>query len=116
MSKKLYISLIFSNLVVFKTLSPNHRMYNLYTKFVKILEICKHFSENLVNESGNVPRRGPVPKFSDLEVVALSLTAETESIDSEKWLFDYKLQEYKDSIPNLISRRQFNDREGKKED
>ena len=88
-------------------------MYNLYTKFVKILEICKQFSENLVNESGNVPRRGPVPKFSDLEVVALSLTAETESIDSEKWLFDYKLQEYKDNIPNLISRRQFNDRRKK---
>ena len=87
--------LIFSNLVVVKTLSSNHRIYNLYTKFVKILEICKQFSENLVNESGNVPRRGPVPKFSDLEVVALSLTAETESIDSEKWLFDYKLQEYK---------------------
>ena len=113
MSKRLYISLIFSNLVVTKTLSSNHRMYNLYTKFVKILEICKQFSENLVNESGNVPRRGPVPKFSDLEVVALSLTAETESIDSEKWLFDYKLQEYKDNIPNLISRRQFNDRRKK---
>ena len=32
-----------------------------------------------------------------------------ESIDSEKWLFDYKLQEYKDSIPNLI----FNDRRKK---
>ena len=29
-------------------------MYNLYTKFVKILEICKQFSEILVNESGNV--------------------------------------------------------------
>ena len=107
------MSLIFSNLVVIKTLSSNHRMYNLYAKFVKILEICKQFSENLVNDSGNVPRRGPVPKFSDLEVVALSLTAETESIDSEKWLFDYKLQEYKDSIPNLISRRQFNDRRKK---
>ena len=91
-------------------------MYNLYTKFVKILEICKQFSENLVNESGNVPRRGHVPKFSDLEVVALSLTAEAENIDSEKWLFDYKLQEYKDSIPNLMPRRQFNDSKGKKED
>ena len=56
MSKKLYISLIFSNLVVIKTLSSNHRMYNLYTKAVKTLEICKQFSENLVNESGNVPR------------------------------------------------------------
>ena len=55
-------------------------MYNLYTKFVKILEICKQFSENLVNELGNIPRRGPVPKFSDLEIVALSLTAETEGI------------------------------------
>ena len=100
MSKKLYISLIISNLVTIKTLSSNHRLYNLYTKFVKTLEICKQFSGNLVIESGNVPRRGPVPKFSDLEVVALSLTAETESIDSEKWLFDYKLQEHKDSIPN----------------
>ena len=44
---------------------------------------------------------------------ALSLAIETESIDSEKWLFDYKLQEYKDSIPNLISRRQVNDRRKK---
>ena len=61
----------------------------------------------------NVPRRGPVPKFSDLEVVALSFTAETEIIDSEKWLFDYKLQDYKHTIPNLISRRQLNDRRKK---
>ena len=34
---------------------------------------------------------------------ALSLAIENESIDSEKWLFEYKLQEYKDRIPNLIS-------------
>lgn len=53
-------------------------MYNLYTKFIKVLEICKQFSEKLVNELGNVPRSGPVPKFSDLEVLALFLTAERE--------------------------------------
>lgn len=85
-------------------------MHNLYTKIVKILEICKLFSENLVNEYGNIPRRGPIPKFSDLEVVALSLAAESESINSEKWLFEYRLQEYKDKLSTLISRRQFNDR------
>ena len=85
-------------------------MCNLYAKFVKILEICKHFSGNLVNEKGNVPRRGVVPKFSDLEVVALTLAAETESIDSENWLFEHKLNDCRDMIPNLISRRQFNDR------
>lgn len=110
MFKKLYISLIFSNLVVFKLLSTNHRMHNLYTKFVKILGICKQFSNEFVNEKGNIPRRGSIPKFSDLEIVALSLAAESESIDSENWLFESRLKEYKDKIPNLISRRQFNDR------
>lgn len=113
MFKKLYISLIFSILVVLNLLNTNHRMYNLYTKFAKILEICKQFSLHLVNDKGNISRRGPVPRFSDLEVIALSLAAESESIDSEKWLFDYKLQEYKNKIPNLISRRQFNDRRKK---
>ena len=91
MLEKLRISLIFINLVLLKSL-------------------CKQFSNNLVNDQGNIVRCGPVPKFSDLEVVALSLAAESESIDSEKWFFDYKLQEYKEQIPNLISRRQFNDR------
>ena len=57
-------------------------MHNLYANFVKILEICKDFSKNLVNELGNIPRPGVVPRFSDLEVVALSLTAEHLSIDS----------------------------------
>ena len=82
MLKKLRISLIFSKLVELKLLISNHRMYNLYTKFVKILEICKQFSNNLVNEQGNIPHRGPVPKFSDLEIVALSLAAKAESIET----------------------------------
>ena len=84
MLEKLRISLIFINLVLLKSLSLNRRMHNLYTKFVRILEICKQFSNNLVNDQGNIVRCGPVPKFSDLEVVALSLAAESESIDSEK--------------------------------
>ena len=88
-------------------------MYNFYAKFAKILEICKFFSENLVTEEGNIRRPGPVPKFSDMEVIALSLTPESESIDSEEWLFDCKLQEYKDCSPNLISRREYNDRRKK---
>ncbi len=49
-------------------------------------------------------------RFGDLEVVALSLTAEHLSIDSENNLFD-RLKEYKTEMPNLISRRQFNDRQ-----
>ena len=58
MPKKLCISLIFSNFVA----SNQHGYlslvtHNLCANFVKILEICKDFSKDLVNGRGNVPRR-----------------------------------------------------------
>lgn len=62
-------------------------MCNFHAKFIKILNICKSFSKNLVNEKGNVRRVGCDPRFSDLEVVALSLIAEALSIDGENKLF-----------------------------
>ena len=85
-------------------------MRNFVTKFGKILEICKRFAGNQVNEEGNVPRCGVVPTFSDLEVVALSITAEAFSIDSENYLFNRLNRDCPDAIPNLISRRQYNQR------
>lgn len=84
-------------------------MHNLYVIFAKFLNICKQMAGNLVNESGNIPRRGVVPRFSDLEVIALNMTSEAMGIDSESLLFS-KLQDYRKEIPNLISRRQYNDR------
>ncbi len=54
--------------------------------FVRILGICKAFAGNRVNELGNVPRCGAVPRFSDLEVIDLVVTAETLDIDSENLL------------------------------
>ena len=77
-------------------------MRNLAAKFGKIFDICKKFSKNLVDERGNMPRRGVVPRFSDLEVIALSLTAEQFGVDSESYLFAL-LEEYKSDFPNLIS-------------
>lgn len=59
---------------------------------------------------GNVPRRGVVPRFSDLEVLALSATAEVFGIDSENYLFHRLKNECADRFPNLITRRQYNQR------
>ena len=56
MIQKLHMSLIFSNLVASNIKLYNQIMCNLYAKYVKILEICKQFSENLVNDKGNVRR------------------------------------------------------------
>lgn len=109
MKKKLRILLVFSKLEVYKHLICIHRMHNLYAIFAKFLDICKQKAGNLVNEQGNVPHPGVVPKFSDLEVVALSMASEAVGIDSESLLFS-RLKEYGDKMPNLISRRQYNDR------
>ena len=92
-----------------KALLLNLRIHNLYAIFANFFERCKQFGKNLVNEKRNQCRPGVVPRFSDLEVIALSLTAESIGIDSENYLFT-KLSEYSSELPHLISRRQFNDR------
>ena len=105
------MSLIFSKLVVSKPLitiiAP---MHNFIVKFGKILDIFKKFAGNRVNALGNVPRRGVVPKFSDLEVLALSATAEVFGIDSENYLFYRLRNECAQAFPHLITRRQYNER------
>lgn len=73
-------------------------MHNLYTIFAKFLEICKVFFSDLVDDNGNIPRRGVVLRFSDLEVISLSLTAEALGVDSENYLFS-KLSEYCTQFP-----------------
>ena len=109
MLKKLHISLIFNNLVMSKQLSTvSVDMSNFVAKFGTILEICKKFAVNQVNERGNVTRYGVVPTFSGLEVVSLYNTAKAFIIDSENCLFSRLNSECPEAIPNLITRRQYN--------
>lgn len=63
-----------------------------------------------LNALGNVPRPGPTPLFSDVEVIALALTAEYLSIDSENQLFKKIHADYAAAFPTLHSRPQFNRR------
>lgn len=103
MYEKFCILLIFSKLKVTILLIDKYRMHNLYAIFAKFLNICKLVAGILINESGSVPR------FSDLEIVALNMISEATGTDSESLLFA-KLQEHRIEIPILISRRQYNDR------
>lgn len=108
---KLHNSQIISKLVATKLLRTiTLLMRNFIANFVRILRICKDFAGNRVNEFGNIPRCGVVPKFSDLEVIALGITAEAFGFDSENLLFHRLHHECKEDLPNLISRRQFNAR------
>ena len=75
MYNKLCILLIFNKLNVIILLINKYHMHNLYAIFAKFLNICKQITGNLVNESGNIPRRGVVPIFSNIEIVAVNMAS-----------------------------------------
>lgn len=79
--------MIFSKLVGVKLLITGYRMRYFIVNFGKILCVCKQFAGNRLNTKGNAPRPGVISTFSDLEVIDLSLTAETFGYDSENLLF-----------------------------
>lgn len=81
-------------------------MSNIIKNYFRVLEVLSSLNCDSEFKTGV----GRKEKMSDLEVVALSLTAEFMSIDSENSLFKQVSQE---EIPNLIERSQFNKRRRK---
>jgi hypothetical protein len=81
-------------------------MTNIVKNYFRVLEVISSLNFELDFKSGI----GRKQKMSDIEVVALSLTAEFMSIDSENSLFKQLLP---GEIPNLIERSQFNKRRKK---
>lgn len=81
-------------------------MSNIVKNYFKVLEVISSLNCGSFYKSGV----GRKEKMSDLEIVALSLTAEFMSIDSENSLFK---QITINEIPNLIERSQFNKRRRK---
>ena len=82
---------------------------NLIDNFNKILVIVKEKLMCHIDQHGNIHRKGPKPKFSDVEVIALNLTAECLMIDSENYLFKL-LHNHKHFFGNLIDRSNYNRR------
>lgn len=81
-------------------------MSNIVKNYLRVLEVISSLNCELIYKSGV----GRKQKMFDLEVVALSLTAEFMSIDSENSLFKQLNQA---EIPILIERSQFNKRRRK---
>ena len=81
-------------------------MSNIVKNYLRVLEVISSLNCEMEYKSGV----GAKVKMSDIEVVALSLTSEYMSIDSENDLFK---QLVNSSIPNLIERSQFNKRRRK---
>ncbi len=89
------------NISNLKLLSKPIFWTNIGKNYLRILEVISSLNCELEYKLGV----GRSQKMSDLEVVALGLTAKFMSIDSENSLF--KLVNFS-QIPNLIERSQFN--------
>jgi len=76
-----------------------------------ILPIVKKMLSPLLDDFNNIPRRGPKPILSDVQLISISLTADVLFFDSENYLFS-KLKKYK-PIPNMIDRSAYNRRRRK---
>ena len=85
-------------------------MHDLKSTYDKLYPIVQSAMRNYVNSSGNIKKTGSEPKFSDVSVITLSITAECLSIDSENLLFKKLTAEYSDHFPDLIERSRYNRR------
>ena len=83
-------------------------MHNIKTNFDKFYSIVHKILKNNVTEEGNFKRVGRKPKFSDIELISLSLVSEALGIDSENYLFGKLNKDFRNDFPNLIDRSQYN--------
>lgn len=85
-------------------------MHNLSSNFYLFLDITKSVFKSAINANGNFKFYPRLPKLSDCQIIALSLTAESIGIDSENYLFGKLKKDYQADFPNLIHRCNFNRR------
>lgn len=65
---------------------------------------------NLFNSEGNIPRRGPKPRASDLEIIALALYQVLLEIESESRFFHRLEREMPELARRVGTRRNYNER------
>lgn len=87
-------------------------MHNFKQTFSRVLKMVHQHLSDRFDGHGNIPKPGPRPKLSDAAVMALSLSREILSIDSENRLFTH-LRRYPKTIPALIDRSGYNVRRRK---
>ena len=85
-------------------------MHNLKVNFDKFFQITKSFFSQSVDMNDNFQNYIRLPKMSDCEIIALSLTAESTGNDSENYFFGKLKSTYSADFPNLIDRSNFNRR------
>lgn len=81
--------------------------------FIKMQPIIEQSLNEFIDSNGNIPKTGRKPKFSDVNIITLCLSAEFLSIDSENRLFDMVTNSHFFKDRSIIDRSNFSRRRRK---
>jgi hypothetical protein len=82
----------------------------LIDQYEHILEICRDFLADTVDEYGNIPHRGVRPRCSDVEVLAAVLFQEALEIECDTDFFTFLHSEMPELADKIHTRRNYNAR------
>ena len=85
-------------------------MHDLKVIYHKVKQTLKKQAKEYFGKDGNIQFYPNPPKMTDLEVIALSITAECVQIDSENLLWSKLKKDYPNLITHLPHRTKFNKR------
>ena len=85
-------------------------MHNLKSNFDKFFDITKSVFINRIDSFNNFFPYRNKPKMSDCQIIALAVTGESLSIDSENYFWGKLKSDHARDFPNLIDRSNFNRR------
>lgn len=83
-------------------------MHDIKKAFDQLQPIVADMLSKDTNAAGNIQKPGRPPRFSDVDLLTLSLVAESLSIDSEHALFQRLQSDYREAFPSLIDRSGYN--------
>lgn len=90
-----------------------HPMHNIKANFVKILKLAKDVFKPEVNVHLNFKSYPRMPKCSDLEIIAMAVSADAIGIDSENYLFGKLRSDYPSLYKRFPDRSNYNRRRRK---
>jgi len=88
-------------------------MHDIKKAFDQLRPIVAEMFHQDTDAYGNFQKPGRPPRFSDLDLLTLSVVAESLSLDSEHALFQRLQSDYQDAFPTLIDRSGYNVRRRK---
>lgn len=88
-------------------------MHDIKKAFNQLRPIVAAMLSKDTDAHGNFQKPGRPPQFSDVDLLTLSLVAESLSLDSEHALFQRLHSDYQDAFPTLIDRSGYNVRRRK---